>query len=68
MHPRHPGRRRVELALELGQGRHDHRLLEGVRGRRQGQDPECESVVLARLLISLRSVTILARRSTDERA
>ena len=41
-HPRDPRRRRVEVSLELGQRRHDHRLLERVRRRRERQDPERE--------------------------
>ena len=45
--PRHPGRRRVELSLQLGQSRDDHRLLERVRGRGERENAECQSVVLA---------------------
>src|SRR5207244_3771001 len=48
-YPRHPGGRRVQVVLERGQRRDDHRLLEGERRPRESQDRQRDVVVLPTL-------------------
>jgi hypothetical protein len=53
-HPGGAGRRRVQVELNLAQGRDDERLQHRQRHRAEGEDPEREGVVLAPLGVAER--------------
>src|SRR5262249_49735560 len=65
-HPGHPGRRRVQFALEGGQGRDDHGLLQGVGRAGDRQDRERDVVVLALLRHYPEASAAAKRRSPQD--